>query len=97
MHDSHFTHGIGNNMRAKVYFSLSKGGNSIMMEENYLRNEGIAMLCGSKCFLVEMERNGTKEMKEVKARHVIGARKVVKGEYGAEVEILSIREKNSRK
>ncbi|MDA3129538.1 hypothetical protein ACFPTR_00160 [Aliibacillus thermotolerans] len=51
------------------------------------------MLCGSKCFLVQMEMNGTKEIKEVRARNAIGARKVIRGEYGAEVEILSVREK----
>lgn len=51
------------------------------------------MLCGAKCFLVEVERNGMKEMKEVKARNSIGARKVIRGAYGAEVEILSVREK----
>ena len=49
------------------------------------------MLCGAKCFIVEMELNGTKQIKEVKARTPIGARKVIRGEYGAGVEILSVK------
>ena len=50
------------------------------------------MMCGSKCFLVEMERNGTKQVMQVTARTPIGARKVVKREYGAGVEIISVKE-----
>ncbi|MDW0116523.1 hypothetical protein QTL97_06225 [Sporosarcina thermotolerans] len=51
------------------------------------------MMCGSKCFIVTMEQNGTKEIKQVNARTPIGARKVIRGEYGAKVEILSVKEK----
>lgn len=51
------------------------------------------MMCGSKCFIVQLEQNGTKEIKQVHARTSIGARKVIRGEYGAEVEILSVKEK----
>ncbi|WP_252504921.1 hypothetical protein [Sporosarcina sp. Marseille-Q4943] len=50
------------------------------------------MMCGSKCFLVKMENNGTKQIKQVIARNPIGARKVIRGKYGAGVEILSVRE-----
>ncbi|MFS0575771.1 hypothetical protein AB1K83_09055 [Sporosarcina sp. 179-K 3D1 HS] len=50
------------------------------------------MMCGSKCFLVEMEHNGTKQIKQVIARNSVGARKVIRGEYGAEVQILSVKE-----
>lgn len=50
------------------------------------------MLCGSKCFLVEIELAGTKKMKKVTARNSIGARKVIRGEYGAGVRILSVKE-----
>ena len=50
------------------------------------------MMCGSKCFLVEMELEGTKQTKQVTARNPIGARKVIRGEYGAGVAILSVRE-----
>ena len=51
-----------------------------------------SMMCGSKCFLVEMERNGTKQVMQVTARAPIGARKVVRREYGAGVEIISVKE-----
>ena len=50
------------------------------------------MMCGSKCFLVEMERNGTKQVMQVTARTPIGARKVVKREYGVGVGIISVKE-----
>jgi hypothetical protein len=53
------------------------------------------MMCGSKCFLVEMELNGTKQIKQVTAKTFVGARKVIRGKYGAEVEILSVKEKKS--
>ncbi|WP_342512133.1 hypothetical protein MKY34_16065 [Sporosarcina sp. FSL K6-1522] len=49
------------------------------------------MICGSKCFLVEMELDGTKQIKQVTARTPVGARKVIRGKYGAEVEILSVK------
>ena len=51
------------------------------------------MLCGSKCFLVEMDLDGTRQIKRVTARNSIGARKVVRGEFGAGVSILSVKEK----
>ncbi len=50
------------------------------------------MMCGSKCFLVEMELEGTKQIKHVTARNSVGARKVIRGEFGAEVTILSVKE-----
>ncbi len=50
------------------------------------------MMCGSKCFLVEMELNGTREIKQVTARTPVGARKVIRGEYGADVEIITVKE-----
>lgn len=50
------------------------------------------MMCGSKCFLVEMELNGTKQIKQVTARTPVGARKVIRGEYGANAEIVSVKE-----
>ena len=48
-------------------------------------------MCGSKCFLVELELDGTKQIKQVTARNHIGARRVIRREYGAKVEILSLR------
>jgi hypothetical protein len=50
------------------------------------------MMCGSKCFLVEMKLDGTRQTKQVTARNSIGARKVIRGKYGAGVDILSVRE-----
>lgn len=50
------------------------------------------MMCGSKCFLVEMELNGTREIKQVTARNPVGARKVIRGEYGADAKISSVKE-----
>lgn len=49
-------------------------------------------MCGSKCFIVEMEMNGTKLTKQVTARNAVGARKVIRGHYGANVRILSAKE-----
>lgn len=50
------------------------------------------MMCGSKCFVVEMKLNGTKQIKQVTARTPVGARKVVRGEFGADAEIVSVKE-----
>ena len=50
------------------------------------------MMCGSKCFLVEMELDGTRELKQVTARTPVGARKVIRGEYGANAKIISVKE-----
>ncbi|EDL62866.1 hypothetical protein [Bacillus sp. SG-1] len=50
------------------------------------------MRCGSKCFLVEVELKEGAQTKSVTARTPIEARKTIRKEYGAEVEILSVRE-----
>ena len=50
------------------------------------------MRCGAKCFIVEVVTNGEIKTQPVTARSSIGARKVVRGEYGKEAEILSVRE-----
>lgn len=50
------------------------------------------MLCGSKCFLVNLELNGTKQIKQVTARNPVGARKLIRRRYGVDVEILSVKE-----
>lgn len=50
------------------------------------------MMCGSKCFLVKTELNGTKQLKKVNARTPVAARKVIRSKYGADVEILSVKE-----
>ncbi|MGG0668903.1 hypothetical protein [Sporosarcina koreensis] len=50
------------------------------------------MLCGSKCFVVKMELNGTKQVKQVTARNSVGARKLIRAQYGTDVEVLSVKE-----
>jgi len=57
-----------------------------------LRVGGIPMMCGSRCFLVEMKLDGIKVVKRVTARTPVGARKVIRGKYGDVVEILSVKE-----
>ncbi|MCA1030195.1 hypothetical protein LCL95_03980 [Bacillus timonensis] len=48
------------------------------------------MRCGSKCFIVEMEIKGEKQIKPVIARTPIDARKTIRLEYGAEAKIFSV-------
>ncbi|MDT8862593.1 hypothetical protein N0O92_20545 [Alkalihalobacillus sp. MEB130] len=50
------------------------------------------MRCGSKCFIVEIEIKGEKQTKSVTARTPVDARKTIRLEYGAEVQIRSVRE-----
>ena len=50
----------------------------------------MAMRCGAKCFLVEIEREGKKETLPVTARTSAAARKVVRLEHGEGVEILAV-------
>lgn len=50
------------------------------------------MRCGAKCFLVQLELNGEKEIKSVNARTPVEARKAVRTEYGEKVQILSVKE-----
>ncbi|MBS4207088.1 hypothetical protein [Bacillus sp. FJAT-50079] len=50
------------------------------------------MMCGSKCFLVEIERNGEKQINKVNARTPVNARKVIRGKFGADAEIISVKE-----
>ena len=50
---------------------------------------GILMKCGSKCFLVEVELNGEKQTKRINARTPVSARKVIRGQYGADALIIS--------
>ena len=49
------------------------------------------MQCGAECFLVEFEVNGEKQIKEVKARTPVAARKTIRTEYGAEIQILTVK------
>lgn len=48
------------------------------------------MRCGAKCFLVEIEVKGNKEVESVNARTPVEARKTIRNEYGRDVRILSV-------
>lgn len=54
------------------------------------------MRCGSKCFFVEFELNGEKQIKAVVARTQVEARKTIRLEYGTSPQILSVREEKKR-
>lgn len=54
------------------------------------------MRCGSKCFLVEMEIKGEKQIKPVTARIPANARKTIRLEYGAEAQVLSVIEEKKK-
>ena len=55
------------------------------------------MRCGSKCFIVEMEVKGEMRRESVTARTPVDARKTIRVEYGAEAQILSVREEQKIK
>ncbi len=50
------------------------------------------MRCGAKCFLVEIEAQGEKQMMPITARTPAEARKRIRLEYGTEASILSVKE-----
>lgn len=57
----------------------------------------MALRCGSKCFLVEIEMNGEKQTKSVIARTAAQARKTIRLEYGAEdytIKNLTVRKQS---
>ncbi|WP_202617827.1 hypothetical protein [Bacillus dakarensis] len=54
------------------------------------------MRCGSKCFLVEMEVLGEKRTQPVIARTPAEARKKIRLQYDAEVQVLSVREEKNK-
>lgn len=49
------------------------------------------MICGAKRFLVDIEVDGTRKVKRVSARTPVAARKVIREEYGQNLEILTVR------
>jgi hypothetical protein len=51
------------------------------------------MRCGAKCFIVELEVYGEKQVQPIMARTPVDARKTIRLEYGANAKILSVREK----
>ena len=55
------------------------------------------MRCGEKCFLVEVEVNGKKQVMPVKARTSVGARKTIRIEYGSEANIVKVVEEKKIK
>lgn len=54
------------------------------------------MRCGSKCFLVEVEINGEKQLKTVNARTPVDVRKTIRNEYGKGVIIVSVKEEKKK-
>ncbi|WP_175384511.1 hypothetical protein [Bacillus sp. FJAT-27225] len=54
------------------------------------------MRCGSKCFLVEVEQNGEKQIKPVITRTPAEARKTIRIQYGGDATILSVREEKKK-
>lgn len=54
------------------------------------------MRCGAKCFLVEVEVKGKKQVTPVKARTSVEARKTIRIEYGPEANILTVVEEKKR-
>ncbi|WP_216830229.1 hypothetical protein [Alkalihalobacterium elongatum] len=54
------------------------------------------MRCGSKCFLVEMELKGEKQIKSVTARTPVDARKTIRKEFGTDANILSVTEEKRK-
>ena len=56
----------------------------------------MALRCGSKCFLVEVELNGEKQTKPVVTRTPAQARKIIRLEYGAEAQILTVTEEKKK-
>ncbi|WP_338473064.1 hypothetical protein R4Z10_10255 [Niallia sp. XMNu-256] len=49
------------------------------------------MQCGAECFVVEIEVNGEKRTKQVKARTPAAARKTIRTKYGEEINILTVK------
>lgn len=56
----------------------------------FLNKGGAILRCGAKCFLVEIEVKGNKEVESVNARTPVEARKTIRNEYGRDVRILSV-------
>lgn len=50
------------------------------------------MRCGAKCFLVEIEVEGKAHVESVNARTPAEARKTIRKEFGAETQILAVKE-----
>lgn len=51
------------------------------------------MKCGAKCFLVEVEENGDTKQISVNARTPVAARKVIRKQYGSNIEIVRVKRK----
>jgi len=53
----------------------------------------IDMRCGTKCFIVTIERDDEQAVKEVAARSQVDARKMVRKRFGEDMTIRSVRRK----
>lgn len=56
----------------------------------------VTIRCGTKCFLVEIEGNGEKQIKPVIARTPAEARKTIRMEY-AEYQIIAVKEEKKNR
>ncbi|WLV24573.1 hypothetical protein QR721_13160 [Aciduricibacillus chroicocephali] len=54
------------------------------------------MRCGAKCFLVEFEKDGVKQVMPVNARTAAGARKIIREEFGANLAISKVYEEKRK-
>ncbi|HWK22941.1 MAG TPA: hypothetical protein VNS08_07925 [Ureibacillus sp.] len=55
------------------------------------------MRCGAKCFVVEFEIDGEKQVKQIIARTPVEARKTIRLEYGTSPQNLSVKEERKSK
>lgn len=50
------------------------------------------MMCGAKCFTVEIQKNDEIKEKTVTARTPAAARKTIRSKYGKETKVFSVKE-----
>lgn len=65
------------------------------IEFHFSSKEPFIMRCGTECFIVTIEQDDTQITKEMSARSQIDARKIVKKHYGDNVNIKSVRRKQT--
>lgn len=61
------------------------------------RAEVTTLRCGAKCFQVEMELDGKREVKSVDARTPAKARKAIRKVYGEHTPVISVRQRKSHR
>jgi hypothetical protein len=56
-----------------------------------MREVAFNLRCGAECFVIEIEVNGEKQTKQVKARTPAAARKTIRNEYREDIQILTVK------